>query len=500
MNWRKRQDGLCSHFVWQGCLIALLPLLVRALSTRQSARLRYGTSCLALLLMAVTPAVTFSLLEEPGAPASGLVLNPERLSASPSLGRWTSTTSLKSLSPSWLQNIEAGVSPWIPWLTLAWLCGVFSLSLRLAGGLFYTQRLRKNRTVSIGTEWQEKLLRLCQRLQVKQKVALLESACIQVPTVIGWLRPVILLPASTLTGLTAKQLEAILAHELAHIRRHDYLVNLLQTAVETLLFYHPAVWWVSRQVRLEREHCCDDLAVAVQGDALAYARALAELETWRAKGPHFALAANGGSLLARIERLLGRSQPVKGQPIPWLTGVMVMASLLGLAAGTRSDVFFGQGGALLPEAAERVETTQEFKEPLIEAAAPPAPDSRLSLEEHSLESRSMGALSVDKGAEEEATARVEVRLSSGVYAYLQNSNTNEAEQTLGANSSSSQQKSAGIGSPASACNLSVRHWDACIPTPDVCQIGAKPPSRLNPKQVNQLDPLAKWHSACFLPV
>ena len=417
------------HFVWQGCLIALLPFIVRAVSTRQAAQLRYGTACLALLMMAVTPPLTFSLLEGQGSPASGRVLNLER-SESPSSGRSIPAPPADSFSPPFLQTIEAGVSPWLPWLTVAWLCGVFFLSLRLAGGLFYTQRLRKNRTVPIGKEWQDKLRRLCQQLQVKQTVLLLESACVQVPTVIGWLRPVILLPASTLTGLTAQQLEAVLAHELAHIRRHDYLVNLLQTAVETLLFYHPAVWWVSKQVRLEREHCCDDLAVAVQGDALAYARALAELETRRINGPQLALAANGGSLLARIERLLGCSRPTKAQPGPWLAGVMVVASLLGLAAGTRSDVFFGQGVAVLPEAVERTEITQAFKEPLTEVDLRPTPDST-----------PIPALSLHKFTEK-SIARVEANPSTGGYAYLQNTNKSEDKQAKSADSSSSQQTSA----------------------------------------------------------
>ena len=419
------------HFVWQGCLIALLPFIVRTLSTRQSARLRYGTACLALLMMAVTPPITFRLLQGPRATASGLVLFSERLPVSSSVGRWSSTTSPESFSPSWLQTIEADASPWLPWLTVAWLSGVFFLSLRLAGGLFYTQRLRKNRTVPVGREWREKLRRLCQRLQVKQTVLLLESACVQVPTVIGWLRPVILLPASTLTGLTAQQLEAILTHELAHIRRYDYLVNLLQTAVETLLFYHPAVWWVSKQVRLEREHCCDDLAVAAQGNALVYARALAELEARRINGPQLARSANGGSLLGRIERLLGGPQPVKPQPSRWLAGVMVVASLLGLAAGTRSDVFFGRGGAVLPEAVERVQLTQGFNEPLIEADPHTSPDSTPEWDEHStLKSQPII----------EAMPRVELRASS--YAFLQNTNTNEAKQARGADTSPSQQTDA----------------------------------------------------------
>ena len=110
---------------------------------------------------------------------------------------------------------------------------------------------------------------------------ILESGAVAVPTLVGWVKPVVLLPAAALSGLSPEQLQAILAHELAHVRRHDYLVNLLQSMVETLLFYHPATWWVSAQVRAEREHCCDDLAVEVCGDRLVYVSALAELTTHR---------------------------------------------------------------------------------------------------------------------------------------------------------------------------------------------------------------------------
>src|SRR5207302_2395764 len=118
--------------------------------------------------------------------------------------------------------------------------------------------------------------------------------------VVGWLRPAVLRPVSTLGGLSPGQLEAVLAHELAHVRRHDSLVSLLQAAVETLLFYHPAVWWASERVRAERELCCDDEAVAACGDALAYARALADLEALRPAPPRLALAATGGRLFDRI--------------------------------------------------------------------------------------------------------------------------------------------------------------------------------------------------------
>ncbi len=124
----------------------------------------------------------------------------------------------------------------------------------------------------------------------------------------GWIRPALLLPAATLAGLTPQQLEAVLAHELAHILRYDYVVNMLQTVVETLLFYHPAVWWASGRMRQERELCCDDLAVSACGDALCYARALTRLERLRVGAPAhagLALGSTGGSLLYRIRRIMG---------------------------------------------------------------------------------------------------------------------------------------------------------------------------------------------------
>jgi len=159
----------------------------------------------------------------------------------------------------------------------------------------------------------------------------LESAVVQVPAVIGWLRPVVLLPASALTGLSPLQLDALLAHELAHVRRGDYLVNLLQTVIETLLFYHPAVWWVSARVRQEREHCCDDLAVTVCGDAMVYARALVGMEGLRVPPRAFAPAAAGGSLLHRVRRLVAPGTP---EIFPrWAAGIVMVALSLSVAAG-----------------------------------------------------------------------------------------------------------------------------------------------------------------------
>src|SRR5439155_5091815 len=172
--------------------------------------------------------------------------------------------------------------------------------LRLLTGWLWVQRLRTRGVAPADADFRRMAARLARRLHITRVVTLLESSLVDVPTVIGWLKPVVLLPASALGALSPQQLEAILAHELAHIRRHDYLVNLLQTLVETLLFYHPAVWWLSRRIRIERENCCDDLAVSLCGDPVAYANALADLESLRSEitpTHHIAMAATGGSLL-----------------------------------------------------------------------------------------------------------------------------------------------------------------------------------------------------------
>src|SRR6266700_8429858 len=164
-------------------------------------------------------------------------------------------------------------------MMLIWLTDVTILTLRLLTGWLWVKRIRTHGVTPAEPSWNRLLVRVACRLHIRRAITLLESTLVEVPTVIGWLKPVVLLPVSALGGLAPQQLEAILAHELAHIRRHDCLVNLLQTLVETLLFYHPAVWWLSRRIRIERENCCDDLAVSLCGDPVAYATALADLES-----------------------------------------------------------------------------------------------------------------------------------------------------------------------------------------------------------------------------
>ena len=226
------------------------------------------------------------------------------------------------------------------------------MTLRLMGGWVLTRRLATRAAIAVSPSIEAAARAIAGRLRIRRAVAILESRAVVVPTLVGWLKPVILLPAAALAGLSPDQLRAILAHELAHVRRHDYLVNLLQSMVETLLFYHPATWWVSAQIRAEREHCCDDLAVEVCGDRLVYASALAELTTL-AGHRGFALAATDGSLLNRVRRILGGQRSVHEPAPAWPLLALVV---LVVGAGSFSAGAIDQA-ALRPRGGAGADTT-----------------------------------------------------------------------------------------------------------------------------------------------
>ena len=315
--WAERLAWTLLHFIWQGTLLAAIYALARLAAGSLTARARYAMACAALLAMALSPAATYWWLARSGiaaSPAPALTpLNPQAVAAA----------------------FPYAADPWqaaLPWIVMAWFAGVTACSVRLAAGWISAARLRSSHNRPPSAEWQHALQRLIERMRVGRPVRLLVSDHVESLSVIGWLRPVILAPLGLLTGLTPDHVEALLAHELAHVRRHDYLVNLLQGIAESLLFYHPAVWWLSGQIRVEREHCCDDLAVAASGDVLTYARALAELES--ARPAHFkaALAANDGSLVRRIRRLIDPAAHAPSRPgAAWVLSVLLLVVIGGVA-------------------------------------------------------------------------------------------------------------------------------------------------------------------------
>jgi beta-lactamase regulating signal transducer with metallopeptidase domain len=299
------------HLVWQGVVVAFLLWMTLAVLRRRSAGARYIASCAALGLLTLLPVVTACLayqrpLVVPLRAGTGIV-----------------TAMFVSRIPAptnWLALAQA-------WMLPVWACGVALLSMRLLWGFTKVSTLKR-----AGNPAEPDLLamvsRLSERIGVARPVRVLISSLPNTsgvgPCVIGWLRPVVLLPTATLLGLAPEQLEAVLAHELAHIRRYDYLVNLLQMLVETLFFYHPAVWWISGRIRQERELCCDDIAVRSCGDAVGYARALTALERMRVLTPSLALGVQDGPLMYRIQRLLGATPREHGPSrLPGIVAILL---------------------------------------------------------------------------------------------------------------------------------------------------------------------------------
>ena len=335
------------HFAWQGAALALLLAVTLTVLPATAARTRYTLSLLTLTLMLALPIGTGVRLfnraiAHVSADARPTAIEPAKnnaaLSPSPASARPNGVESHaqeKSLAAP--VRIRTLLEPVLPWLVVLWLLGVIALSVRLAHGWMMARRLRTEGTREISGALQLILSRLAQRLRVTRPVRLVESLVMEVPAVVGWLRPVILVPTSALSGLTPQQLEVLLAHELAHVRRYDYVVNIMQCMIETLLFYHPAVWWVSRRVREEREHCCDDLVVAICGDPQLYASALVGMERLRPATPRLALAATGGSLLHRVRRLLMPSS-IRPEYFPrWSAGIAGILAATVVLVATGSD-------------------------------------------------------------------------------------------------------------------------------------------------------------------
>jgi len=398
----ERMGWALIHLVWQGAAVALVLAVLLWFLRHRSANFRYVVACIALLLLPVSLFVTFAVTSAPARPANvaagwelptqpaharpastvrrvvrvertaaenmvtvgrvsqhEIPQRPALLPATPSRNSTLVTSATSGVVPSSPHAPRVAGQPQsetpcaqiarrtdvvLPWLVAGWFAGVFTLSVWHLGCWRATLGLRRRDVQPVPQAVRITLNELRRRLGVAGSVELLESARVKVPSLLGIVRPVILLPGAVLTGLTPQQLEAVLAHELAHVRRWDHLAILLQTTIETLLYFHPAVWWISRRVCEERENCCDDLALLVTADRVLYARSLERLELLRqqADAPHWpVLAATGSSLLERIRRIVGaprRRSVASRAALFGLTGLsgfaITAAALLLLSIGT----------------------------------------------------------------------------------------------------------------------------------------------------------------------
>ncbi|TAK43680.1 MAG: M56 family metallopeptidase [Saprospiraceae bacterium] len=322
------------HSFWQAFVVALILSAYLTGWKRQSTQKRYLASYLALsttLLLAIFTFLWFLLESQ----ANATIVSEVTAANGEVMGRYFIENPPSALMVYFNEHL--------PLIVSVWLLGMGVFILKMLGGLLYVQRLKHRGSQPLAGQWQRQLQTLSSRLGVQKTVRLVESALVHTPMVAGWLKPIILIPVGAVNNLTVEQVEAILAHELAHIYRHDYLLNLLQSVIEFLLYFNPAVWWISANIRTERENCCDDLAVGLCGNSLTYARALLSLQEMRQVAPALAMPflRSKHQLLNRINRILQLS-PSKSNAMEKLSTTILMlvaVLMLSVQANTPSGHF-----------------------------------------------------------------------------------------------------------------------------------------------------------------
>ncbi|GEP90566.1 Signal transducer regulating beta-lactamase production, contains metallopeptidase domain [Chitinophaga terrae (ex Kim and Jung 2007)] len=307
------------HSLWQGLGYSLAAGAVLLLTRRSAPALRYNLIALILLCFVATTGVTMYLLF-PGTTAPA--------AAAPLV-----TGQAATVAASFRQQFAAYCDSNAPLLVLCWFIIFMIKFLKMIAGLAYIRRIRSYGVYPPGDHWNNKVKELAGKLQISAPVKLLESMLVKVPVVTGWLKPVIMLPLGLMAELPEDQVEAILLHELAHIRRKDYFVNLLQSFVEIFFFFNPAVYWLSALLREEREHCCDDLAVHGSNNKATYIKALVAFQEYRLgvndNPAALAFAESKHQLLERVKRMVynhNKNLNIK-EKLFLATGVFILAAI-----------------------------------------------------------------------------------------------------------------------------------------------------------------------------
>lgn len=286
------------NFLWQGLAIGLAAAAALMLLRNARPQTRYAVACIALALCVALPALGLIRGLQAETSASIPVSFAATAANAANVGVFVVPID------SWRTLLQVR----LPWIVSLWSLGAALLALRMALGVAWVGRMRRANANAVDPRWQAKLDHLAVRFGLHRPVPLRVAAELDSPVAAGWWRPMVLVPAALIARMPPDLLEALLAHELAHVKRYDYLVNLVQSAIEALLFYHPVVWWLSKLIRAERECIADELAAQALGEPKRLALALQELDLIRANDgftqPHLAPAAHGGNLMSRIQRLV----------------------------------------------------------------------------------------------------------------------------------------------------------------------------------------------------
>ncbi|MEZ4888329.1 MAG: M56 family metallopeptidase [Chitinophagales bacterium] len=336
------------HSIWQGAVVVVVVAFVLSLLKNPSSKLKYNLYTTALFAVLGCSVATFFYLKHNNSPNPSKV---EWIVPAKTQHEQNDIVELVFLDENiaseirkadtsvsaFFTDLSAMANDYMAWIVVVWMMGCVLFSIRFIGGFVYIHRLRSRNVSPVEAHWQQKLVVICEKIGVKKTIRLLESTAISTPMVIGHFKPIVLFPIGAMTGLNPLQVEAILAHELAHIYRNDYLVNILQSVAEIVLFYHPASWWLSGKMQATREHCCDDLAIRLCGDRMVYAKALTEIEYLRVQQqtPYLAAAfagnGNANNLMARIQRLFSPSEKQFNSVDGWVASMMLVIAVLAIS-------------------------------------------------------------------------------------------------------------------------------------------------------------------------
>ncbi len=326
------------HSLWQGAILTILLTGVLYILKKSRAQIRYLVSFLMLVVLFIWAGISFtsaySYAREKQVLKKNLITHPQQVIGAMQ-GKLQHTNTSKTYQTSdtqlkWIQ-FRAFMQRNFPVVFMLWLIGVLIFLTRMAGGMLYMQNLRRRQTLPLDDHWREKIDEMKNRLGIRRSIEAVQSALIKVPMVLGYLKPVVLFPVTFFTGLSAEEFEAVITHELAHIRRHDYILNIIQSIIETLFFFHPAVWLISKNIRDEREHCCDDLAIKITGDRVAYMKALAlsqELTMSRQNQYALTFSSGKGSLLKRIQRIKNHNIMKNKVPEGFIAASLIFISVV----------------------------------------------------------------------------------------------------------------------------------------------------------------------------
>ena len=329
------------HFLWQGLLVAFILKSLLFIIDKNKSKLRYTLATLAMLSNALLAVLTFTMVYPDTNAGINSYLGPIPLTSLVNeLTQQNALLTYQELLPSILAYS-------LPYISVLWLVTIVILSSKLLIEIRNVNNLPMHSSISPSLALSVRFDELAKQIKLAKTPKLLISLKAEVPMAIGWLKPVVLLPASMVTGLNSAQLEMLILHELAHIRRHDYLVNFLQTLIELLFFFHPCVHWIGKQMRNEREYCSDDIAVQHCGDAIAYAHTLTDTASLCAKNhfhtiPTMAMAASGGDLKERVLRLVDHHCAPTNNTSKWLAAVSLLLALALLSVNQLLTMPFAQ--------------------------------------------------------------------------------------------------------------------------------------------------------------